>query len=183
MASPRSTGWSQAKFMRRISWASGAPVASPSGLLEALDDDDLLILICSSLSAKELGRMVCTSSRFDKPALVASDPSTSSRATDGSAAAETQQVEKLSIVQESARRWLANCTTQERAWAPGGGGASWLDRMRHVERLRRPPAFTLMDDGAGLLSEQGAQLHVPSTACSVAVQSIMKRCLIMSLVV
>ena len=113
MASPRSTGWSQAKFTQRISWASGVPVASPPGLLAALDHDDLLVHICSSLSVRELGRMACTASRFVRPT-----------------------VGGASVVGAAAR--LAVESHARADCAPRRGDESWLRLARELELVDVP---------------------------------------------
>jgi hypothetical protein len=73
-----------------------------------------------------------------------------------------------SLAEESARLWLAECSDQERGWAPHQGSASWLGLMWRVERLRRPVAFASIGTDAALrpypegplrprLSEQGTR--------------------------
>ena len=123
MASPRSTGWSQAKFTQRISWASGVPVASPPGLLAALDHDDLLVHICSSLSVRELGRMACTASRFVRPT-----------------------VGGASVVGAAAR--LAVESHARADCAPRRGYESWLRLARELELVDVPAVCSVAARGS-----------------------------------
>jgi hypothetical protein len=60
-----------------------------------------------------------------------------------------------SIAEEVARRWIADCTEQERGWVPRRGPESWLGLVWEVEVLRRGAVFgrsheliTLSEGGA-----------------------------------
>eukprot|EP01046_Picozoa_sp_COSAG06_P012758 COSAG06_NODE_759_length_12508_cov_9.809171_3_plen_332_part_00 len=118
-------------------WSGGG------NLLTGVAEDALLLRIASFLlSAKDLLALGLTCGRFaimciapPPPAVVASGNS--------AAAVEQQQpaMERWSIVQEAARRWLMQCTDQERGWVPRRGRESWLGLMWEVEVLRRSAVF------------------------------------------
>ena len=49
--------------------------------------------------------------------------------------------EMMSLAEETARRWVAGCSEQERGWAPRRDLESWLSLMHEVKVLRLPLAF------------------------------------------
>ena len=65
-------------------------------------------------------------------------------------AARTTATTTLSMAEESARRWLAGRSEQERGWAPQRGSESWLGLMREVELLLLPLAFSHSNPGVVL---------------------------------
>ena len=73
--------------------------------------------------------------------------------------------------EETARRWVAGCSEQERGWAPRRGVESWLCLMHEVGALRLPLAFgrahasiTLSENGALATKTGGSWRTAASTA-------------------
>ena len=81
-----------------------------------------------------------------------------------------------SIAEEAARRWIADCTKQERGWVPRRGRESWLGLMWEVEVLRRGAVFgrshesmTLSEGGSLATMAMGNPISSFVTAASKAV--------------
>ena len=129
-------------------------MAAPCKLLEVLVDDSLLLHCAQQLStATDLLHLALTCRRFalrttaacgtTRSTVVDGEPASREAAPVVSAPQPLQpSAEMWSIVEEVARRWLNNCSEQERGWVPRRGGESWLSLMREVELLRCPPVFT-----------------------------------------
>ena len=121
-----------------------APPATMAALCMLLGDgitDDTLLNVARFLGAKELLNLQLTNKRFTTKVIAA--PSVGG------------VPERLSVVEEAARRWVASCSDQERGWVPRRGHESWLGLVHEVEVLQLPLAFarahadiTLSEDGA-----------------------------------
>ena len=115
--------------------------------------DDTLLHIASFLpTARDLLRLQLTNRRFAAKIIAAPSVSAGGGGTGPGAAPE-----RLSIVEEAARQWVAGYSEQERGWVPRRGleTLSWLRLMHEVEVLQLPLAFgrahatiTLSENGA-----------------------------------
>jgi hypothetical protein len=124
-----------------------------TNLLTATPDEAAILIACALGSATDLLRLSAACRRFALKCIAA--PLSRPRAAASSAAAAAQELEMWSIAEEAARRWIADCTEQERGWVPRRGRESWLGLMWEVESLRRGAVFgrshelmTLSEDGA-----------------------------------
>ena len=70
----------------------------------------------------------------------------------------------LSLVEEAARLWLAERSTQERGWVARHDGENWLGRMRAVEVLKLPLVFGRAHNTDITLSEAGAVATKPAAS-------------------
>jgi hypothetical protein len=119
---------------------------SLAAVLDACTDDTLITIAVALSTPADLLRLALTcraaAQRFyftttsycaTSSSAVPSLPSGGS----GAAAAAAQHTEIWSIIEEVARRWIVDCTDQERGWVPRRGRESWLGLMWEVEVLRR----------------------------------------------
>jgi hypothetical protein len=124
-----------------------------TNLLTATPDEAAILIACALGSATDLLRLAAACRRFALKCIAA--PRAPRAASSSAAAAAAQELEMWSIAEEAARRWIADCTEQERNWVPRRGRESWLGLMWEVESLRRGVVFgrshaamTLSEDGA-----------------------------------
>ena len=105
-----------------------------TNLLTATPDEAALIIACALTDPRDLLRLALVCRRFFIKCIAAPSHRRGPAASDAAAAEAT---EMWSIIEEAARRWIANCTDQERGWVPRRGRESWLGLMWEVEVLRR----------------------------------------------
>ena len=122
---------------------------------------EVLLHVCSFLTAHDLGRMASVSRSFGAATIRHNATATTAapRRDDGRGTSiDTLRDDGWSVAEEAARRWLENCTEQERGWVPrrGPDTVSWLSIMREVEVLRRAAAFGRSHESV-TLSEGGAR--------------------------
>ena len=115
---------------------------------DGVTDDTLLHIASFLTTAVDLLRLQLTNKRFSTKCIAA--PSSG-----GGGGGPAAALEKLSLAEEAARRWLAMCSDQERGSVPRRGLESWLGLMHEVGVLRLPLAFgrahasiTLSENGA-----------------------------------
>jgi hypothetical protein len=140
-------------------------MALSTNLLTATPDEAAIIIAAALGSAADLLHLAVACRRFALKYIAAPSPprAASSGAAAAAAAAAAQQAEMWSIAKEVARRWIADCTHQERGWVPRRGRESWLGLMWEVESLRRCAVFgrsherlTLSEDGALATVDHGS---------------------------
>ena len=135
--------------------------------LDVVAEREVLLHICSFLTAQDLGRVARVSRSFGGlPRLAAADTEASGG------------IALLSIVEEAARRWLLQCSEQERGWVPRRGEESRLGLMREVELLRCAAVFGRFHQNI-VLSEGGARATMSKKnadfACSTAASKAVMR--------
>jgi hypothetical protein len=135
-------------------WSGGG------NLLTSVAEDALLLRIASFLaSAKDLLALGLSCKRFATDCIAAAAAATAAAAGVGGDAPAVEQkpavVERWSIVQEVARRWLTECTDQERGWVPRRDRKSLLGLMWELEVMRRGVVFG-RSHGSITLSEGGS---------------------------
>ena len=137
----------------RIDAATLAFWSGGSDLLNGVAEDALLLRIASFLSgAKDLLALGLTCKRFATDCIA--PPAAAAAAVVGGNV-PALVLERWSIVQEVARRWLTECTDQERGWVPRRDRKSLLGLMWEVEVLRRGAVFG-RSHGSITLSESGS---------------------------
>jgi hypothetical protein len=139
----------------RMPAATRRAVRDATNLLTATPDEAAIIIAVALGSAADLLRLAAACRRFALKCIAAPLSPRAAAASSG-AAAGAQQVEMWSIAEEVARRWIADCTNQERGWVPRRGRESWLGLMWEVESLRRGAVFGRSHESM-TLSESGAQ--------------------------
>lgn len=138
---------------------TGVVVPAPCALLEVLADDSLLLHCAQQLvAATDLLHLALTCTRFAvRSVLPCSDlidePASSVAPTVAKGPSQLGLDSGWSIAEEAARRWINDCSEQERGWVPQRG-QSWLSLMREVEVLRRPlvihrahPSYSIAESG------------------------------------
>eukprot|EP01046_Picozoa_sp_COSAG06_P033170 COSAG06_NODE_3367_length_5442_cov_3.104810_2_plen_124_part_00 len=120
---------------------------SLAAVLDACTDDTLITIAVALSTPADLLRLglTCRAAAQRFYFTTTSYSATSSSAVpsggSGAAAAAAQHTEMWSIIEEVARRWIADCTDQERGWVPRRGRESCLGLMWEVEVLRRGAVF------------------------------------------
>ena len=151
--------------------SDGAAAAGPEpapGLGGDELPDEVTLKICSFLGVRELGRLGCVSQRFAEKSIAAPGGG-------GEPAAATP--ERLSLAEETARRWVAGCSEQERGWVSWCGTESWLGLMHEVGLLRLPLLFgrdadiTLSENGALATGGGGGSFATRTAASKAAMRS------------
>ena len=110
--------------------AHGAIRRRTSGYLSEIPDEVALAITSTIGSAKDLGALSLACKRFSIKYVTAVAPAAGSDT-------PAKEPDAWSIVDESARRWLAKCPEHEQAWVPRRGRESWVGLMHEVETLRR----------------------------------------------
>ena len=110
--------------------ASRSRTRGATNLLTSTSDDATLAIACALLTARDLLCLRLSCRRFNIRCI-----------TSGSGGAAAAAAEKLCIVEVAARRWLAECSEQERGWVPRLELGSWVCLMHEVELLRVPVVF------------------------------------------
>jgi hypothetical protein len=131
--------------------ATHRAVRDATNLLTATPDEAAIIVACALTDPGDLLRLAAACRRFFIKCIAA--PPRPTAASGGTAAAA--ETEMWSITEEAARRWIADCTDQERSWVPRRGRESWLGLMWEVQVLRRGAAFGRSHAGI-TLSEGGS---------------------------
>ena len=114
-----------------------------AAVLDACTDDTLITIAVALSTPADLLRLALTCRAaaqrfyFTTTSYSATSSSAVPSGGSGAAAAAAQHTEMWSIIEEVARRWIADCTNQERGWVPRRGRESWLGLMWEVEVLRR----------------------------------------------
>jgi hypothetical protein len=134
--------------------ATRRSVQTATNLLTATPDEAAIIIAAALGSATDLLHLAVACRRF---ALKCIAPPPPRAAASSGAAAAAAAAEMWSIAEEVARRWIADCTEQERGWVPRRGRESWLGLMWEVESLRRGTVFGRSHEGM-TLSEGGARV-------------------------
>jgi hypothetical protein len=113
-----------------------------TSLLTATPDEAAIHIAAALADPHDLLRLARACRRFATKCIAAPPalPRTASAAGTAAAGAAAQQLEMLSIVEEAARRWIADCTDQERGWVPRCGRDSWLGLMSKMQSLCREAA-------------------------------------------
>jgi hypothetical protein len=126
-------------------FCDAAAAAAAANLLTATPDEAAILVACALDSSTDLLHLAVACRRFALKWIAApAAPPLPHAAT----------AEMLSIAEEVARRWVADCTEQERGWVPRRGWESWLGLMWEVQLLRRAVFgrshewVTLLDGGA-----------------------------------
>jgi hypothetical protein len=143
--------------------ATRRAVRGATNLLTATPDEAALIVAAALADPEDLLRLARACRRFAIKCIAAPAAHRTAASGDGTAAAATQQAEMWSIAEEVARRWIANCTDQERGWVPRRGRESWLGLMWEVQSLRIRGAVFGRSHEYVTLSEGGAR----ATRCGV----------------
>ena len=117
--------------------ATRRAVRNATNLLTATPDEAAIIIAAALGSATDLLRLAAACRRFALKCIAAPSRAPRAAASSSGAAAAAQQAEMWSIAEEVARRWIIDCTEQERGWVPRRGRESWLRLMWEVEVLRR----------------------------------------------
>jgi hypothetical protein len=140
-------------------------------LLPATPDEAAINIACALHSAQDLLSLARACRRFAIKCIAA--PAAHRNATTAAAA---QQAEIWSIAAEAARRWIADCTDQERGWVPRRGRENWLGLMWEVESLRRGAAVFGRSPEDITLSEGGsrATMGVNGAINSAASKAVMR---------
>jgi hypothetical protein len=125
-------------------WSSGG------NLLTGVTDDTLLAVARFLPTATDLLRLGQTCTRFSTRCIASG-----SLGVEAEVAAGPPQL--WSIGEEVARRWIAECTEQQRGWVPRRACESWLGLMHEVETLRRAAVFGRSHETIAV-SEGGALL-------------------------
>jgi hypothetical protein len=134
---------------------------SATNLLTATPVEAALIIACALTDPKDLLRLARACRRFAIKCIAAPAVHRTA-ASGGGTAAAAQQLEMCSIAEEVARRWIADCTDQERGWVPRRGRESWLGLMWEVQSLRRGAAMFGRSHELITLSEGGTRATVSS---------------------
>jgi hypothetical protein len=144
-------------------WSSGG------NLLTGVTDDTLLAVARFLPTATDLLRLGQTCTRFSTRCIASG-----SLGVEAEVAAGPPQL--WSIGEEVARRWIAECTEQQRGWVPWRACESWLGLMHEVETLRRAAVFgrshetiAVSEGGALLTVEEEDGAYEYRTAASKAV--------------
>lgn len=125
------------------------------GYMLSLSDDIMILILTSIISWIDLVSLQRTCKRFSKKHITARLPNAAT-------AMQTEQQGIWSIVDEIARRWIAQCYQYERNYAPRithNGVKTWLRVMFELQKLRETTPhfccrsseqiqFTTTDDGA-----------------------------------
>lgn len=117
-----------------------------TNLLTDTPEEAALAIASALCTAKDLLCLCLTCPRFAAKNLFEESGAA------GSAAAAAPQ--RMSIVEEAARRQLAGATEQERGWVPRLGGESLLGLLHELETLRAPLAWTWAGRG-GMTGDEG----------------------------
>jgi hypothetical protein len=147
-------------------------------LLTATPDEAALIIACALTDAMDLLRLARACRRFATKCIAA--PAAHRNATSGGGtAAAAQQLWMWSIAEEVARRWITDCTDQERGWVPRRGRESWLGLMWEVQSLRRAAVFGRRSHEWITLFEGGSRATVhadgaPTGCTSAASKAVMR---------
>jgi hypothetical protein len=128
-------------------------VRNATNLLTATPDEAAILIAAALTSAADLLHLAAACRRFALKCIAA--PWAPRGASSSGAAATQQQLGTWSIAEEVARRWIADCTEQQRGWVPRRGRESWLGLMWEVESLRRAAVFG-RSHAEIMLSEGGA---------------------------
>ena len=136
-------------------------ICNAANLLTATPDEAAIIIAAALGSAADLLHLAAACRRFALKCIAAPSPPRAT-ASGSSAAAAAQQAEMWSIAEEVARRWIVDCTDQERGWVPRRGRESWLGLMWEVEVLRRGAVFG-RSHAEMTLSEGGALATIGGT--------------------
>jgi hypothetical protein len=128
-------------------------MALSTNLLTATPDEAAIIIAAALGSAADLLHLAVACRRFALKYIAAPSPPSGAAA---AAPAAAQQLEMWSIIEEVARRWIAECTDQEQGWVPRRGRESWLSLMWEVESLRLRGAVFGRSHESITLSEGGA---------------------------
>jgi hypothetical protein len=155
--------------------ATRRAVLDATNLLTATPAEAALLIACALIDPRDLLALaIAVPPRFANKCIATPPPP---RTASGSTAAESQQAEVWSIIQEAARRWIASCTEQEQGWVPRRGWESWLGLMWEVESLRRGAVFgrshvhiTLSEGGA--VATKGTDNYSDRAAASKAVMRV-----------
>ena len=129
-----------------------------TNLLTATPDEAALIVAAALTDPEDLLRLARACRRFAIKC-IAAPAAHRTAASGGGTAAAAQQLEMCSIAEEVARRWIADCTEQERGWVPHRGRESWLGLMWEVQSLRRGAVFGRSHELI-TVSEGGAQATI-----------------------
>jgi hypothetical protein len=148
-----------------------------TNLLTATPDEAAIIIACALTDPKDLLRLARACRRFAIKCIAApAAHRTAASGGGGTAAAAQQELEMWSIVEEAARRWIADCTVQERGWVSRRGRESWLGLMWEVQSLRRGAAVfgrshgsITLSEGRALATRRVESMHVFCTAASKVV--------------
>jgi hypothetical protein len=132
---------------------------SLAAVLDAATDDTLLAIAIALPTPADLLRLALTcrvaAQRFYFTTTSFSSGSASVPC-GGTAAAQQEQADTWSIIEEAARQWITGCTDQEQGWVPRRDRESWLGLMWEVESLRRSAVFG-RSHGSIALSAGGSQ--------------------------
>jgi hypothetical protein len=151
--------------------ATRRAVRNATSLLTATPDEAAIIIACALTDPRDLLHLAAACRRFFTKCIAAPAHRTTAS---GGAAAAAEATEMWSIIEEVARRWIADCSDQEQGWVPRRGRESWLGLMWEVEVLRRGAVFgrsheliTLSEGGA--LATKGVNDLAYRAAASKAV--------------
>jgi hypothetical protein len=155
--------------------AARSAVRNATNLLTATPLEAAIIIACALTDPGDLLHLaVAVPRRFATKCIAAPASSHRTTASGGTAAAAATAgaPDLWSLVEEAACRWIADCTDQERGWAPRRGRESWLGLMWEVQSLRRGAVFGRSHEWI-TLSEGGSratkELYGWRTAASKAV--------------
>jgi hypothetical protein len=101
-------------------------------LLTATSDEAALLIACYLTNPIDLLHLALVCRRYAAKSFGAASPNPVG------AVAAVGPDEWWSLVDESARRWLAQCSEQEQGWVPRQHKQTWLSAMRELQVLQQP---------------------------------------------